>query len=194
MIRRVLVLTALMTLVATEAAAQFPPPFDPWFPPISILRLLTVAKSGTGTGVVSAVGGGINCGVNCTHAYNHGVNVVMTAISGGANHQFQGWSGACSGTGACTVLMNQARTVTATFVFAWSLAWNDNSANETNFELERRAPCGTGTFALLSVPITDATTFVDATASPTVGSEYRVRAVNAGGASAYSNTLCATPP
>ena len=31
------------------------------------------------------------------------------------NSAFAGWSGACSGTGACTVVMNAAKSVTATF-------------------------------------------------------------------------------
>ena len=38
--------------------------------------------------------------------------------SAGAGSTFAGWSGACSGTGGCTVTMDQARSVTATFTAA----------------------------------------------------------------------------
>jgi hypothetical protein len=59
----------------------------------------------------------ISCGTTCTVAYDTGTQVVLTATPSGGS-TFAGWSGAgisCPGTGACTVTMSQARTVTATF-------------------------------------------------------------------------------
>ena len=41
--------------------------------------------------------------------------VTLTAAPA-VGHSFSGWSGACSGTGTCSVTMNQARTVGAAFV------------------------------------------------------------------------------
>src|SRR4030095_5918505 len=41
-------------------------------------------------------------------------NVTLTATPA-AGSTFAGWSGACSGTGSCTVTMSAARSVTATF-------------------------------------------------------------------------------
>jgi hypothetical protein len=90
--------------------------------------------------------------------------------------------------------MTSAQAVTATFTFSgWPLAWDDNSTDETNFELERRTPCGSGTFALVSSPPANAETTTDDTGQPGVAYDYRIRAVNGSGASAYSNTLCVGP-
>jgi hypothetical protein len=72
----------------------------------------TVTKAGTGTGTVT--GPGINCGTDCTHPYTVGDNVTLTATPAGGS-TFTGWSGACTGTGNCTVTMSQARAMTATF-------------------------------------------------------------------------------
>ncbi|MBA3459633.1 MAG: InlB B-repeat-containing protein [Deltaproteobacteria bacterium] len=73
---------------------------------------LTVAKAGNGMGTVTATG--ISCGADCTETYNFGTMVTLTqAATTGST--FAGWSGACTGTGACTVTIDAAKTVTATF-------------------------------------------------------------------------------
>jgi hypothetical protein len=78
-------------------------------------RLLTVNKSGTGTGGVTSSPAGIDCGATCTHSYSDGTMVTLTATAD-AGSTFTGWSGeGCSGTGQCQVTMDQARTVTAAF-------------------------------------------------------------------------------
>jgi hypothetical protein len=74
--------------------------------------VLTVAKAGTGTGTVT--GTGINCGSDCSEPYNLNTTVTLTATPASGS-KFTGWSGACSGTGACTVSMSADKTVTATF-------------------------------------------------------------------------------
>ena len=73
---------------------------------------LTVAKAGNGQGLVTSVPAGINCGVTCT--VNFGGVVTLTATPNPVT-QFTGWSGACSGTGACVITMDAAKNVTATF-------------------------------------------------------------------------------
>ncbi len=75
---------------------------------------LTVSKTGTGTGTVSSSPAGISCGATCTANYSSGTSVTLTAAPA-TGATFAGWSGACSGTGSCTVSMTQARAVTATF-------------------------------------------------------------------------------
>ena len=75
---------------------------------------LSVSKSGTGSGTVTSNPGGINCGNDCTEAYNLGTGVTLTATAASGS-TFGGWSGACTGTGACSVTMNSDKTVTATF-------------------------------------------------------------------------------
>jgi hypothetical protein len=77
-------------------------------------RTLTVNKSGSGTGTVASNPAGINCGSACSHAFSEGAVVTLTPTPG-SNSTFTGWSGACSGAGACQVTMDQARTVGANF-------------------------------------------------------------------------------
>jgi Fe-S cluster biogenesis protein NfuA len=81
----------------------------------ALTKTLTVAKAGQGTGTVDSAPGGISCGSSCTALFATGAPVVLIA-SPAANSQFVGWSGACSGVGSCHVTMDDARTVTATFV------------------------------------------------------------------------------
>ena len=75
---------------------------------------LLVQRAGTGNGVVSSLPSGINCGADCGQAYAAGTAVTLTATPVGLS-TFTGWSGACTGTGACVVTMNAAAAVTATF-------------------------------------------------------------------------------
>ena len=75
---------------------------------------LTVARAGGGTGTVTSSPAGITCGTDCTEVYNHGTSVTLTAAAAGGS-TFAGWSGACTGAGACTVSMTAAQSVTATF-------------------------------------------------------------------------------
>jgi List-Bact-rpt repeat protein len=76
---------------------------------------LTVNKSGTGAGGVTSSPAGIDCGATCTHQFAENTPVTLTATAD-AGSTFTGWSGGgCTGTGTCSVTMDQARTVTATF-------------------------------------------------------------------------------
>ncbi len=77
-------------------------------------QTLTVTRAGSGTGTVTSTPAGINCGGDCSESYAVNTSVTLTA-SAAATSTFSGWSGDCSGTGTCTVTMNQARNVTATF-------------------------------------------------------------------------------
>ncbi|QTA85446.1 YbhB/YbcL family Raf kinase inhibitor-like protein [Desulfonema magnum] len=76
--------------------------------------VLTVEKNGTGSGTVSSDPEGISCGDDCSQSYDENTEITLTATAGEGS-DFTGWSGACSGTDACVVTMDQARTVTATF-------------------------------------------------------------------------------
>jgi fibronectin type 3 domain-containing protein len=75
---------------------------------------LTVTKAGTGTGTITSSPTGINCGSVCSGAYNTGTVVTLSA-SPDTSSTFTGWSGGCSGSGTCSVTMDAAKTVTATF-------------------------------------------------------------------------------
>jgi len=80
---------------------------------------LTASKAGTGTGVVSSNPVGINCGSTCSSNFTQGTAVTLTATAD-AGSTFAGWGGACTGTGTCSVTMDAAKAVTATFDVASS--------------------------------------------------------------------------
>ena len=75
---------------------------------------LTVLKAGTGTGTVTSAPAGIDCGADCSESYTQGSVITLTPTPD-AGSTFTGWSGACTGTGACVVTMNASQSVTATF-------------------------------------------------------------------------------
>ncbi|MGB2683237.1 MAG: hypothetical protein WBE39_18240, partial [Candidatus Competibacter sp.] len=75
---------------------------------------LTVTKAGSGAGTVASNPAGINCGSACSYGFAGGTNVILTATPASGS-VFAGWSGACTGTGTCTVPMSAAKTVKATF-------------------------------------------------------------------------------
>lgn len=85
----------------------------PPVPPVT--HVLTVSKSGTGSGGVTSSPGGIDCGSTCSDTFNAGTQVTLTATADPGS-TFAGWSGGgCSGTGTCTVTLNGDTTVTAGF-------------------------------------------------------------------------------
>jgi uncharacterized repeat protein (TIGR02543 family) len=75
---------------------------------------LSVSKAGTGTGTVTSSPAGIDCGATCSASFDGGTVVTLTAAPD-AFVTFDGWSGACTGTGSCVVTMDAAKSVTATF-------------------------------------------------------------------------------
>jgi hypothetical protein len=75
---------------------------------------LSVAKNGTGAGMVNSSPAGIACGTDCTQTASAGARFTLTA-SAAAGSTFAGWGGACTGTAACVVTLNAAQAVTATF-------------------------------------------------------------------------------
>jgi probable HAF family extracellular repeat protein len=76
---------------------------------------LTVTKAGTGQGTVVSNPAGIACPGTCSANFESDSAVTLTATPN-ANSLFSGWSGACTGTGACQVTLDTAKNVTATFV------------------------------------------------------------------------------
>ncbi len=102
---------------------------------------LNVTKTGTGLGTVTSSPVGINCGLNCAFNFNSSTNVTLTATAASGS-TFTGWSGACSGTqGTCSVTMDAAKTVTATF--------NLNVANTNSLTVLK---IGNGSGTIMSFP------------------------------------------
>jgi len=65
---------------------------------------LTVTKSGTGSGTVTSPAG-ISFGSDCSETYSSGI-VVTLSRTAAPGPTFAGWSGPCTGTGACQVTMS----------------------------------------------------------------------------------------
>lgn len=98
----------------------------------------TLGVSVVGSGAVSSQPVGISCGSSCSANYAAGASVVLTATPA-QGQLLSAWSGACTGQAAtCTVAMNAARTVTATFAAAppqaraWGTAALLESSNDFN--------------------------------------------------------------
>ncbi|MEI6580746.1 MAG: hypothetical protein WCO07_01075 [bacterium] len=78
---------------------------------------LTVTRSGTGFGTVTSNLGGISCGPSgsiCVRSYTNGSSVTLTKTAASGS-LFEKWSGACSGNGTCSILMDSNKIVDASF-------------------------------------------------------------------------------
>lgn len=75
---------------------------------------LFVSRPVSGSGVVTSSPAGINCGTDCSETYAVGASVTLSALPG-TGYIFNGWSGACSGVGGCSLAMNASKSVTALF-------------------------------------------------------------------------------
>ena len=76
---------------------------------------LTIIRAGTGTGSVTSMPAGINCGATCNAIFVSGTQVTLSAAAGSGS-SFSGWSGCDSVSSSnCSVTVNSSRSVTATF-------------------------------------------------------------------------------
>ena len=77
-------------------------------------QTLAVSLGGTGAGSVASAPSGIACPGDCSEGYALGASVTLTAtpVQGSV---FAGWSGDCSGTGACAIAMDGSRQAIAQF-------------------------------------------------------------------------------
>jgi hypothetical protein len=82
--------------------------------PATVYFGLTVRRAGNGSGTVTSSPAGIDCGSACSENLSSGTTVSLTALAAPGS-AFSGWSGACTGTGNCNVVMSATRSVTATF-------------------------------------------------------------------------------
>jgi hypothetical protein len=72
-----------------------------------------------------------------------------------------------------------------------SLAWTDNSTNETGFKIER-SPNGSNSWSQIATVAANTTTYTDSGLAASTTYFYRVRAYNGDGDSPYTNVVSAT--
>jgi hypothetical protein len=75
---------------------------------------VSVQRTGSGDGTVSAIGTQLNCGVSCEDELRFGDELTLTA-SALQGSVFQGWGGPCSGTADCTLTLLDDTVINATF-------------------------------------------------------------------------------
>lgn len=130
--------------------------------------LLSATRQGSGSGTVSAAGSLLNCGGVCSALGLIGAELTLQAVPA-AESAFSGWSGACSGTGPCTVTMDAARSVTASFTRThWTLSYAKAGTGAGQVRASSGAlDCGAS--CKVSLPVGSVETL---TATPAVGSRF----------------------
>ena len=73
---------------------------------------LNIQKKGAGS--ITSIPAGIDCGIICSASFATGTSVTLSATPA-EGYTFNGWSGACNGTGPCVVNVNTNKIVIATF-------------------------------------------------------------------------------
>jgi len=145
---------------ATAAPSMTNPNYMPWTTP-TLSGNLTMGGCGpapSGFTLETTVTPAANAGtINLSPArpangrYEEGATVTVTQTPG-ANWEFTGWSGACTGTGACAITMSQNRTVTAAykrpdgFIDTTNLIKNGTFTNTQNWTLNTWS--GSATFGV----------------------------------------------
>ena len=84
--------------------------FDPW----ASIATMTVAKSGSGAGTIRSSPAGVDCGQYCSATVKKGTTWSISAIPSSGSI-FKGWTGLCSGTASCTVVLNDSGNLNAEF-------------------------------------------------------------------------------
>lgn len=90
-------------------------------PPPPTTYSLSVSGTGNGSGSVTSSPSGISCTVtagaasgSCSASYTAGGTVALSSTAAGGS-TFGAWGGDCTGAGACTVTLDRARSVQASF-------------------------------------------------------------------------------
>lgn len=141
-----------------------------------------LSVSAGGNGAVISIPAGIDCGNMCSASFTSGIQVTLTAVPA-SGYVFTGWGGACSGTSTtCTLTMNQAQSVSASFGIATSYTLSvTTSGNGTVTSSPAGIDCGSTCSAGFA-----GATQVTLTAAPTNGAAF----AGWGGACAGTSTTC----
>lgn len=155
-----------------------------------------ILRSGDGGGTWSQVA---TVAANVTSYQNAG-------LVSGATYAYRvlasnaGGDSAPSNSATATTLVNMtvpkapnSLTAVAASATRVNLAWHDNSLNESGFRIERSADGGKTWTQIVEVGA-NITSYADQTVSSQASYRFRVRAFNAGGTSAYSNSVNVNTP
>jgi Divergent InlB B-repeat domain/PASTA domain len=114
----------------------------------AFLNTVAVSKSGQGEGKVKSSPAGISCGKACSHGFGYGTPVMLKAAPAKGS-RFVRWSGACKGTGKCSITTTDKVTVSAKFVLRSCLVPNvvGKSLQAAKLALKRRF-CSVGKVTL----------------------------------------------
>jgi len=151
-----------------------PAPTTTTTPPPNTFQL-TVTAPATGAGTITSTPAGISCPTTCTASFAAGTQVTLTETAG-TNYYFGGWSGACTGTGACAVTINAATTVSAIFSAGQTVsvtiasATGSTGATGTVTSSPAGISCTTGTCTGSFPPGTQVTLTEASAATPAPGS------------------------
>ncbi len=103
--------------------------------------LLTMGRDGLGAGTISSNPIGVICTSSCAASFATGTAVTLSATAT-TGSTFAGWSGECTGIGACTVVMGSAKNVSANFTqnapATYSGLWWNQSESGWGMSLTQR--------------------------------------------------------
>ena len=126
---------------------------------------LDVSKNGPGSGTVSSIPAGIDCGSDCKESYKGYTPIIVTLTpTAEVGSSFKGWTGDCSSEGAEQVSMDQNRHCIATFESAGVLQFASetlvvNEEAEATLTVSRVG--GTSGGVLIDYTTTDGTANAD---------------------------------
>lgn len=85
------------------------------------MRTVTIAVNGNGTGSVTSLPAGINCGTKCSAEFAEGSSITLSAQPTNGS-EFLGWAGgSCAGTSDCTIVVSADVTVQPIFALTNSI-------------------------------------------------------------------------
>lgn len=114
---------------------------------VTVPPTLVVLKTGSGAGRVTSSPPGIDCRSSCSHTFDYGAAVTLTAHASRGS-RFSGWSGGgCSGRGTCTLTMSTLYAITAGFQGFCIVPRLEGQTLQDARKNIRKAHCRTGTIS-----------------------------------------------
>lgn len=77
---------------------------------------ITVSVDNAAGGSVVSRPSGINCGSSCSSSFTANSSVTLQAYTSSSYWKFNGWTGDCSGSGLCIIMVNGSKSVKANFI------------------------------------------------------------------------------